>query len=174
MEQSGMATVAKTKPEETVYKATARTPEALVIRCSDNRLQPGLSDFLRRWFGLISGEYVDLSVPGGLMALSGHASSFFPESVFLPAAVELQLKKAPSINVVIGINHDDCKKYEELYDKFGESSLLRGIHRVELGKDHAVEAISRIQELAPRKIGVHSFFARFSPDSRSGITFEML
>jgi hypothetical protein len=89
---------------------------AILLRCPDVRFPRPHNEFIKKELNLKAGTYYSLKRAGGVIALARPAQ--FPESFrSLIEEISLFVELHPEISHIIGINHEDCKKYSDSIDR---------------------------------------------------------
>jgi hypothetical protein len=153
------------------YPASAHPePEAIIVFCGDPRFQAAIAAFIAEELHLKPGEFLPFSVPGGIASLS---EPFARPKDFkvLKEGLEFYLTRLRTIHKVILINHEDCKKYLDLCEQLGPSSLKNGNipdrQRSDLHK--VTQVVSRILS---EQIEVQRYYAKFANAEHTQVTFE--
>jgi hypothetical protein len=147
-------------------------PEAIVVHCSDPRLQNAFEQFIAGELGLAKGKYIPLVVGGGAGVL-GHPEQLPKEFKFLKERFELYRNHFPSIRRIILINHEDCKYYESLKSRvlgFMGSNL-----RISPG--HAREDLDLVSRtfkhlLSHLGLALEIYYAKFADPEHRKVEFE--
>ena len=107
------------------YHALRKEPKVLLICCS----QLSYEEWAKHDLRLEPMDAQLISIPGGPAALAHRHK--VPERYFeLKKNIRLMLKKFPSIQTVIALNHEDCGYYEEVLKLKGREKMdLRSIAR---------------------------------------------
>ena len=148
--------------------ATNAAPKALVIGCSDPKIQFAIRCFLinrlnipREEWGTEMEEqnYVRLTVAGGIASLT-EQEVFKEEFGFMWRHSKLFVAKMPSIELVIQLSHEPCKKYLDMHERMGDSFLMGyGDMRTRQISDlRRVETI--LPKYVPRTVAIESYFGR--------------
>ena len=102
-------------------------PKAIIIFCGDPRFLVATNSFITEELGFKEGEYLPLSLPGGISSLS-EPFALPKDFKVLKEGLQFYLEHMASITEVILINHEDCRKYHSLVEKLGPLNKLRGSH----------------------------------------------
>jgi hypothetical protein len=149
-------------------------PTAIVVYCSDPRLQTAFEQFIARELALPKGQYIPLVVGGGAGVL-GHPEQLPKEFKFLKERFELYCRHFPSIRRIVLINHEDCKYYESL-----KSRVLTFIgSTLKFSPEHAREDLDLVSRtfkhlLSHLGVNLEIYYAKFTDPEHRQVEFEKL
>jgi|HubBroStandDraft_5_1064220.scaffolds.fasta_scaffold204569_2 hypothetical protein len=147
-------------------------PEAIIVFCGDPRFQGAIASFISEELHLQPGEFLPFSVPGGIASLSEQFARPKDFKV-LKEGLEFYLTRLRTIRKVILINHEDCKKYHDLCERLGPSSLLNGnIPDRQRNDLHKVSQV--VLRIIPEQIEVQRYYAKFANPEHTQVTFEQV
>jgi len=147
-------------------------PEAIIVYCSDPRLQTAFDEFIQKELGLAKGQFMPLIIGGGAGVL-GHPEQLPKEFKFLKERFELYREVFPSLRRVILINHEDCRYYEYLKKKLLGFLGPRFVISPEHARDDLALVSKAWKHLLPHLgFTVEFFYARFTDAHRSQVVFE--
>jgi hypothetical protein len=147
-------------------------PEAIVVHCSDPRLQAAFAQFIQRELGLRQGGYIPLVVGGGAGVL-GHPEQLPKEFKFLKERFELYRDHFPSIRRLVLINHEDCKYYESLKSRvLGFMGAGLRISPTHAREDLALVSRTFKHLLSHLGVGLEIYYAKFADPEHRQIEFE--
>lgn len=169
MEQK--ANSGKGRDDEKLYKLFEGEPEAIVIHCADPRFQDAFSNFLSDKLALKPGSYVPIVISGAIASLT-EPLSFPKEFKVLNDILMLFIDRYPSIKLVVMINHEDCRKYEQLKEKMGSLFLLRAKDIIERQKIDLKKIARIILDAASKKMDIKMYYAKFADDTHKNVRFE--
>lgn len=145
-------------------------PKALVFWCGDPRIQEAVNHFLHDELGLQYGEYVPITVLGGIASFSEQLS--LPKDFkYMKETAEFCLEHFGSLKQIILINHEDCAKYKALRERIGP--LFRGFRNLperQIGDLLAVERI--LVSLSHHPIGIERYYGRYADSERTQFVFD--
>jgi hypothetical protein len=146
-------------------------PEAIVVYCSDPRLQQAFDEFIAGELGLAKGCFIPLVVAGGAGVLA-NPERLPKEFRFLKERFELFCSQFSSIKRIVLINHEDCKYYESLGQRV--LGLLQGRCAFADLPREDLKSIANIfvRLLSHLGVGVELYYARFADKDHSRVTFE--
>jgi hypothetical protein len=149
-------------------------PEAIVVYCSDPRLQTAFEQFIAKELGLGKGRYIPLVVGGGAGVL-GHPEQLPKEFKFLKERFELYCGHFSTIRRMILINHEDCKYYESL-----KSRVLTFIgSNLRFSPEHAREDLGLVSRtfnhlLSHLGVTLEVYYAKFTDKEHRQVEFEKM
>jgi hypothetical protein len=155
------------------YPALAEPkPEAIVVHCSDPRLQPAFAEFIAHELRLQPGAYIPIVVGGGAGVL-GHPEHLPKEFKFLRDRFEHYRQVFPSVRRIILINHEGCRYYQSL--KLKTLAFLGLGHKP--SPEHAREDLSLVGRafhslLAHLGYQLELYYARYVDAERTKVVFE--
>jgi hypothetical protein len=155
-------------PKSQTYAITpTAAPAALVIRCFDPRFQKPTDLFLEHELNLPRGSYVDFVIAGGVASFS-EVLRLPKDFRFMRQNAEFILQNFKTLERIILISHEDCKKYQAL------SEVLRfAVEYVPERQRNDLTEVSRtIAVIAGHMIEVRRFYARFANSVSTEVTFE--
>jgi hypothetical protein len=149
-------------------------PEAVVIHCSDPRLQAAFEQFISHELRLEQGRYIPIIVGGG-GGVMGHPTQLPKEFKFLKDRLEHYRKVFPTVRRIVLINHEGCRYYDNL------KSRVMGFvgSRFQPAADHARDDLSLVGQvfrhlLAHLGYAVELYYARFADAERTRVVFEKI
>ncbi len=145
-------------------------PKAIIIFCGDPRFLAATTSFITEELGFNEGEYLPLSVPGGIASLS-EPFALPKDFKILKEGLQFYLEHMGSITEVILINHEDCRKYHALVDKLGILNKVRGT-MAERQYDDLRKVGELASSLVTRKITVRRYYAKFANEEHTQVVFE--
>src|SRR6266481_7725511 len=129
-------------------------PKALAFWCWDPRFQMAVLQFLQAELNLKPGEYIPLTIAGGIASLSVQLERP-KEFRYVREACEFYLNHFRSVERVILVNHEDCGKYKKLAEILGHASFLRGFADLAAREIHDLERHSAlVASFAPHPVKV--------------------
>jgi hypothetical protein len=134
---------------------------ALVLRCPDVRFIGAHKGFINHELDFRGGNYYSLKRAGGVIALA-RPEEFPEEFVALQNEIRMFLKLHPEISHFIGINHDDCRRYDTLVSRSTSTDTE---------KQDLLRAAKTSSKLF-HKLQFGMYCARFKDDTRQEIYFE--
>ena len=149
-------------------------PRVIIYFCRDPKIRAAVERFVTKELKLDLAECIMMSEFGGVF----HATEQFrlaSEFDHFENQLRFALDNFPTINTVIGINHDGCGRYAAAQKKWGHmfvgpsSSIER---RQECDLATFTETVFRV--IAPKHILVKRFFMRFANEERTKVSFEEL
>ena len=147
-------------------------PEAIVIHCSDPRLQAAFEQFVEHELHLVQGQYIPIVVGGGGGVLA-HPEQLPKEFKFLKDRLDHYWKVFPTARRIVLINHEGCRYYDSIKTK-----VLSFIGSpLKLAPDHAREDLSlatRVFQhfLAHLGYTVELYYARYADPERTKVVFD--
>ena len=145
-------------------------PKAIIIFCGDPRFLAATTSFITEELGFKQGEYLPLSVPGGIASLS-EPFALPKDFKVLKEGLQFYLEHMGSITEVILISHEDCRKYHALVEKLGSLKTIKGAMAERQYAD--LEKVAAVaSNLVTRKIAVRRYYARFANEERTQVVFE--
>ena len=145
-------------------------PKAIIIFCGDPRFLVATNSFITEELGFKEGEYLPLSLPGGISSLS-EPFALPKDFKVLKEGLQFYLEHMASITEVILINHEDCRKYHSLVEKLGPLNKLRGA-MAERQYDDLKKVGVLASSLVARNITVRRYYAKFANDEHTEVVFE--
>lgn len=145
-------------------------PKAIILFCGDPRFLSATTEFITEELGFKVGEYLPLSLPGGIASLS-EPFALPKDFKVLKEGLQFYLEHMGSITEVILINHEDCRKYHALVEKLGILTKLRGT-MAERQYDDLRKVAVLASSLVARKITVRQYYARFANEEHTQVVFE--
>lgn len=147
------------------------TPKTLVIWCGDPRIQEAVNLFLQQELQLKYGEYVPVTVLGGVASLS-EPLSIPKEFKYMKETVEFCLEHFASLQKIVLINHEDCAKYKAVREKLG-SLFLRGFGSVTDRQLHDLAVVAKaLAELSPHPIEFEGYYGKYANLGHTQLFFE--
>ena len=147
-------------------------PKAIVVHCSDPRLQLAFEKFIEHELGLARGDYIPIVVGGGAGVLA-HPEQLPKEFKFLRDRFEFYREVFPTLKRVILINHEDCHYYDSIKEKvFGFlGQQWRGVAQ------HSREDLSLVSKafghlLSHLGLPMELYFGRFVDAERTRVVFD--
>ncbi len=149
-------------------------PRMLIIHCDDPRFASAIHEFIHEsvdegGLGLAYGQYVEISLPGGVSGMS--------EQLTLPKhfkvqkeQIEFVLERFTSVKTVVLINHEDCRAYQALRERIGDSFLRRWGGIPDRQKADLVGVGRFVQNLIP--VECVYYYAKFANDEHTSTMFE--
>ncbi|MGD0830796.1 MAG: hypothetical protein ABR907_07625 [Terracidiphilus sp.] len=145
-------------------------PKAIIIYCGDPRFLVATRSFIGEELGFTEGEYLPLSLPGGIASLS-EPFALPKDFKVLKEGLQFYLEHMSSITEVILISHEDCRKYQALSEKLGSLKMMKGPmaerQYADLRKVGVVAS-----KLVARNIAVRRYYARFANEEHTQVVFE--
>jgi hypothetical protein len=145
-------------------------PKAIIVFCGDPRFLVATTSFITDELGFKQGEYLPLSVPGGIASLS-EPFALPKDFKVLKEGLQFYLEHMGSITEVILISHEDCRKYHALVEKLGSLKTIKGAMAERQYADLEKVAVVA-SNLVTRKIAVRRYYARFANEERTQVVFE--
>lgn len=142
--------------------------EAIVVQCSDPRLQRAFREFCAAELGLAAGDFMPLVVSGGAAVLA-HPERLPKEFKFMRDRLEFYRAIMPSLRRVILITHEGCRYSRALKKRvIGARSAPQEVGHEDLRVVRAALAstLERL-ELTPEL-----FYARFTGADGAQVSFE--
>ena len=146
-------------------------PKAIVLHCSDPRFQRAFAQFIREDLHLQEGEYVPMIITGSVASLA-EPLMMPKEFKFMRERVEQVLEWFGSINRIILINHEDCRHYEYLRNKFGGLFMRHAGHITEKQKRDMQEVARKLFALVAPAREVRLYYARIVGNGEKKIVIE--
>jgi hypothetical protein len=161
-------------PKTAYAVVTDAKPQAIVVYCSDPRLQLAFEQFIAQELRLSKGQFIPIVIGGGAGVL-GHPEQLPKEFKFLKERLELYREIFPTVRRVVLINHEDCKYYNSLKSKI---SRLLGTYFAH-SHDHACEDLALVFRafnhlLAHLGFALELYYARFSDPSQHQVVFDKI
>ena len=149
-------------------------PAAIVLHCSDPRLQAAFEQFITTELGLAKGQYIPIVVGGGAGVL-GHPEHLPKEFKFLKERFEHYRRVFPTARRVIVFNHEGCRYYESLKTK----TLAFLGPRMAISPAHAREDLSLVARafhslLSHLGYSLELYYARFVDPEHTQVAFEKI
>jgi hypothetical protein len=145
-------------------------PKAIILFCGDPRFLAATTSFITEELGFKEGEYLPLSVPGGIASLS-EPFALPKDFKVLKEGLQFYLEHMGSITEVVLINHEDCRKYHALVEKLGVLSKIRGT-MAERQYDDLEKVAAMASGLVARRITVRRYYAKFANPEHTQVVFE--
>lgn len=157
---------------ENVYPAIKDpAPEAVVVYCSDPRLQTAFDGFIEKDLGLAKGQFIPLVVAGGAHAFT-NPLRLPKEFKFMKDRLELYQERFSSIKRVILIGHEDCKYFESIKNRLLGFVGAAGADIIEHHKAGlAMLPKILVNILSPGK-KVEIYYAKFKDPNHTEVIFE--
>ena len=150
----------------------APKPRAIVVHCSDPRLQLAFENFIAHELGLARGDYIPIVVGGGAGVLA-HPEQLPKEFKFLRDRFEFYREVFPTVSRIILINHEDCHYYDSIKEKvFGFlGQRWRG------AAQHSREDLPLVSRafghfLSHLGLPLELYYARFADPERTKVVFD--
>ncbi|MBS1153325.1 MAG: hypothetical protein H6Q89_5023 [Myxococcaceae bacterium] len=155
--------------EELLYEALVDPQcEAIVVHCSDARLQRAFREFTVTELGLALGDFMPLVVSGGASVLA-HPERLPKEFKFMRDRLEFYRSVMPSLKRVVLISHERCRYSQALKKRV----LGRGVVPEAQGpEDLRVVQAALAPTLAKLDLRAELFFARFAGPEGTQIRFD--
>lgn len=149
------------------------SPTTLIFWCGDPRFQEAVHRLIWEDLGLHYGEYLPITVLGGVASFS-EGLSLPKEFKYVKEAAEFCLDHFKSIHRVVLINHEDCAKYKALHERLG-SLFLRGTKDMpERQRNDLKKVCDVLAALATRNLEIHRYYLKYSNPERTLVTFERI
>lgn len=147
-------------------------PEAIVVFCGDPRFQGAINSFIAEELHLKPGEYLPFSVPGGIASLS---EPFARPKDFkvLREGLEFYLTRLRTIRKVILINHEDCKKYQDLCQTLGPMFSVMGSIS-ERQRADLLKVTQVVSKIIGENLEIKRYYAKFANPEHTQVTFEAI
>lgn len=145
-------------------------PKAIILYCGDPRFLLATRSFIAEELGFTEGEYLPLSLPGGIASLS-EPLALPKDFKVLKEGLQFYLEHMGSITEVILISHEDCRKYQALHEKLGSLKIFKGPMEERQYADLRNVAVMA-SKLVARKITVRRYYARFANEEHTQVVFE--
>jgi hypothetical protein len=145
-------------------------PKAIILFCGDPRFLTATMSFITGELGFREGEYLPLSLPGGIASLS-EPFALPKDFKVLKEGLQFYLEHMGSISEVILINHEDCRKYHALVEKLGTLKMIKGTMEERQYADLRKVAVVA-SNLVARKITVRQYYAKFANEEHTQVVFE--
>lgn len=147
------------------------SPRAIVICCSDPRLQTTFEEFLYQELGLAKGDYAPLVVAGGAGAMARpYIDPYLHDFDFMADRIRLFCRHFPStIQRIIFINHEDCAYYKHIAGRtIGVPSYYDNLPL------HDAKLILQVfsSNLSSLGLQVEFYYARFTDATHTKVAFE--
>ena len=166
--QAPPATATSTGPR-TYPVPTSVAPTALVVFCADPRFHDATERFVDEELGLHRHAYLPLEIPGGVASLT--LTELPKEAKYVREAITFYLDHFQSINKVVLINHEDCRKYKALQEQLPRmTAFVRNL--AERQHLDLVKVAELVLGLVSRHVTVERYYARFANAERTQITFD--
>lgn len=150
-------------------KIKTTPPSALVVRCADNRFQPAMAEFIHTKLRLSEGDYIPLTIPGSIQGLALQMVS--PKSFkILKEQIELLLENNKAIPRIVLINHEGCRAYSELAERFAHLFAGKVADKQKEDLELAAHVIGEIADHFGHDVWIELFMARVKDDGE--IFFE--
>jgi hypothetical protein len=145
-------------------------PRAIVVSCIDPRFQEATDMFLEEELGLGHGTYVPFAVGGGVVGLANPFQRP-KDAKFVRETIEFYVDHFSTIDRIILVNHEDCRKYAEVSRVM--PLIMRGVQNLmERQKIDLQNVGAIIQKFLSRPLTIERYYARFANSERTQITFE--
>lgn len=165
-------TLEPTKSQPAYGVVSDPKPQAIVVYCSDPRLQPAFEQFIAQELHLAKGQYIPLVVGGGAGVL-GHPEQLPKEFKFLKERFEIYREHFPSIRRLVLINHEDCKYYKSLKSKACRLLGSQLGHSLHVAFDDLTLVRHAFQHLLSHLgFALEFYYARFADPDRQKVVFE--
>ena len=145
-------------------------PKAIIVFCGDPRFLLATRSFIAEELDFKEGEYLPLSLPGGIASLS-EPFALPKDFKVLKEGLQFYLEHMGSISEVILISHEDCRKYQALGEKLGTLRMIKGSMEERQFADLKKVAVVA-SNLVARKIAVRRYYAKFANEERTQVVFE--
>lgn len=163
-----MSTLARAE-ELLVYDADVDPScEAIVVQCSDPRLQRAFREFTATELGLGAGDFMPLVVSGGASVLA-HPQRLPKEFKFMRDRLEFYRAMMPSLRRVVLITHEGCR-YSRALKKRVVSP--RDAPRETGHEDLKVVRAALASTLARLDLTPEHYYARFIGAGGARVSFE--
>ena len=148
-------------------------PRVLVYFCRDPKIKNAVELFLKQEREFKLEECVLMSEFGGVLYGAEHSRLPFENFTF-SNQLKFALQIFPTIDMVVGINHEGCGRYAAAHAAWGNSFLGgSGYTMVDRQKrDLAVFSDAVRQVIAPRSISIRVFHMNFANQERTRVSFE--
>lgn len=146
---------------ERVYEAVNATPKAIVIRCFDRRFRKAHKGFIRDELKLRGEDFWPIKRAGGIAALA-RPRQMKADFASLTSEIEFLVAHSPTVQHIILINHQDCKRYDKLVEREPKKDPER----------EDLDLAIRLLERKYPKLEISAYYARFVDADRSLITFD--
>jgi hypothetical protein len=147
-------------------------PSAIVVRCSDPRLQAAFEQFIKLELGLAVGQSIPIVIGGGAGVL-GHPEQLPKEFKFLKERIENYCLRYPTVQRIVLINHEGCRYYEWVENKtMGLLGPHFGTAPSQPRDDLVVVARNIGPLLAALGRSVEFYYAKFTDLERNHIEIE--
>lgn len=147
-------------------------PQAIVVHCSDPRLQPAFEKFIDHDLGLTAGTFIPVIVGGGAGVMA-HPDQLPKEFKFLRDRLEFYREVFPTVTRIILINHEDCHYYDSIKERvFGFlGQPWRGVAH------HSREDLPLVSRVFGRLLShlglsVELYYGKFADPERTRMAFE--
>jgi hypothetical protein len=164
-------TIETSAPACTYDVLPTASPKAIIVYCRDPKIRTAVELFVQHELGFKLDECLLLSEFGGVLCAAGQ---FRPSPAFRHFEENLvfSIDTFPSIEHVIGINHDRCVRYDAAFANSGPPFLehcatLKG--RQESDLRLFSNAVGRI---APATVKVRTFHMDFVNNERTQVLFR--
>lgn len=142
--------------------------EAIVVHCSDPRLQFAFRDFILTELGLGVGDFMPLVVSGGAGVLA-HPLRLPKEFKFMRDRVEFYRAVMPSLKRIVLIHHQGCRYSRALRKRVvGAGGAADDAGHEDLRVVRAALAAT----LAHLDLAAELYYARFATPAGTQVTFE--
>ncbi len=143
--------------------------EAIVVQCSDPRLQRAFREFTATELGLGAGDFMPLVVSGGASVLA-HPQRLPKEFKFMRDRLEFYRAMMPSLRRVVLITHEGCRYSRALKKRVVGA---RDAPREETGhEDLKVVGAALASTLARLELTPELYYARFIGPGGARVSFE--
>ena len=147
-------------------------PQAIVVHCSDPRLQPAFENFIEHDLRLTNGSFIPIVIGGGAGVMA-HPEQLPKEFKFLRDRLEFYREVFPTVGRVVLINHEDCHYYDSIKQKvFGFlGQQWRGV--AQHARDD-LPLVSRVfgHLLSHLGMTLELYYGKFADADRTRMSFE--
>jgi len=160
-------------PEKTYPGLATANPITLVIFCPDPRFQEATDKFIGDDLGLKPGEYVRLPFAGGVASLS-EPMRLPKDFKYVWDSCKFFVEHSPSIQRVVLINHEDCRKYAAMHGKV--NLLLRQAtgNMSDRQKRDLEEALRLFAKVVGRNLSIDLYYASYANPEHTQISIDKL
>jgi hypothetical protein len=151
------------KMRKTYPVATNIELKAIVDRCLDRRFRVAHRRFIEEELGLAPENIVPIKRAGGAGPLGRKKRGWKRIPKDLRKQVELFVEHYPEIELIVLINHEDCRRFDKLRNAGKRNCEIR----------HLKKAVRIFCKEFPDK-KVVGYFGRFVDESRQEIYFELV
>lgn len=148
-----------------IYEAvTNSNPIAIIVRCPDRRFRRAHNQLIREDLALNGEDFIPLKPAGGAGSLA-RQKEMDSDFKSLDSQIGMFAKHSPDLKHLIAINHQDCKRYNEMMD------------RAEIGEHAEREDLYAVIEYLSQRypqLTIGAYYAYFVDEQQTQIAFEVI